>query len=270
MGACRSPKKLISVSSGNSINGIYFYNALFERLGISASYTNATMTAVTDIREIFEHNQLFGASIAAPFKIDIIPYLDKLTVQADLTGSVNSVRFCTKDGLVGHNTDYEAALELFSDWLNGNNFPNVEIYGAGGVVVSIVKALKEVKPLATISLHCRNARAGIALCKALEIEWKSTPESSHVDLWINATPATQIEPNTVGKYCINAKTVFDLVGNQGVSEFEYIVSQRQQPYLRGFSFYRLQFLRQFFFYFETILDNGVFDEIANRRVIESV
>ena len=92
------------------------------------------------IQEIKEQ-RIAGCNVTVPFKKTVIPFLDKLSPEAEQTQSVNTITFDNGD-LVGHNTDiagFDAAIKK----LNFNvKDKKVLILGAGGVVPSIIFALK--------------------------------------------------------------------------------------------------------------------------------
>ena len=92
------------------------------------------------IQEIKEQ-KIAGCNVTVPFKKTVIPFLDKLSPEAEQTQSVNTITFDNGD-LVGHNTDiagFDAAIKK----LNFNvKDKKVLILGAGGVVPSIIFALK--------------------------------------------------------------------------------------------------------------------------------
>ena len=92
------------------------------------------------IQEIKEQ-RIAGCNITVPFKKTVIPFLDKLSPEAEQTQSVNTITFDNGD-LVGHNTD----IAGFSTAIKNLNFnikgKKILILGAGGVVPSIIFALK--------------------------------------------------------------------------------------------------------------------------------
>ena len=86
--------------------------------------------------------EISGANVTVPFKRSIIPFLDQLSQEAKNTQSVNTV-FLDKDKLIGHNTDifgFEASIKNINIDLNNKD---ILILGAGGVVPSIIFALKK-------------------------------------------------------------------------------------------------------------------------------
>tara|TARA_B100000902_G_C26878642_1_gene701453 strand:- start:41 stop:451 length:411 start_codon:yes stop_codon:yes gene_type:complete len=94
---------------------------------------NGLKDIVSEIKE----GKINGINVTVPFKKTIIPYLDKLSTEAEQTQSVNTI-ILNNDNLVGHNTD----IEGFSKAIKNLNFnmkrKKILILGAGGVVPSII------------------------------------------------------------------------------------------------------------------------------------
>ena len=86
--------------------------------------------------------KLHGVNVTVPFKNDVVSYMDNLTEEAEETQSVNTVVF-NKNKLVGYNTDvvgFENAIKNIDFKINNKR---IFILGAGGVVPSIIFALKK-------------------------------------------------------------------------------------------------------------------------------
>ena len=131
-------------------------------------------------------NEINGINITIPFKKKVIPFLDDLSNEAKTTQSVNTI--LTKNGkIIGHNTDiggFELAIK--STKFNPKN-KKILILGAGGVVSSIVFALRN---MGTENISVSNRTKSKAedlqrLFKNLSIvEWGDVP---NFDMIINAT-----------------------------------------------------------------------------------
>ena len=92
---------------------------------------------IQDIKE----QKIAGCNVTVPFKKTVIPFLDKLSPEAEHTQSVNTITF-DNGNLVGHNTDiagFGAAIKKLNFNIDGKK---ILILGAGGVVPSIIFALK--------------------------------------------------------------------------------------------------------------------------------
>ena len=96
---------------------------------------------IKNFTQDIKDQKIAGCNVTVPFKKTIIPFLDKLSPEAQKTQSVNTITFDNGD-LVGHNTD----IAGFDTAIRKLNFSvkdkKVLILGAGGVVPSIIFALK--------------------------------------------------------------------------------------------------------------------------------
>ena len=93
------------------------------------------------IQEIKEQ-KIAGCNVTVPFKKTVIPFLDRLSPEAEQTQSVNTITYNNGD-LVGHNTDivgFDSAIKKLDFSIKGKK---VLILGAGGVVPSIIFALQK-------------------------------------------------------------------------------------------------------------------------------
>ena len=137
------------------------------------------------IQEIKEQ-RIAGCNVTVPFKKTVIPFLDKLSPEAEQTQSVNTITFDNGD-LVGHNTDiagFDTAIKKLNFNVEGKK---VLILGAGGVVPSIIVALKNmhVQEIIVSNRTKEKAENLIVLFKDLKIlEWGNLTDFHMV---INAT-----------------------------------------------------------------------------------
>ena len=91
--------------------------------------------------QTIKEQKIAGCNVTVPFKKTVIPFLNKLSPEAEQTQSVNTITF-DNGGLVGHNTDiagFDSAIRKLNFSVNGKK---VLILGAGGVVPSIIFALQ--------------------------------------------------------------------------------------------------------------------------------
>ncbi len=122
------------------------HNFWIKKNNIDAIYDKKKLQE-DDIKNFLQDvrlQKITGLNVTIPFKKKIIPYLDKLSSDAEKTQSVNTINL-ENSSLVGHNTDVSGfinALENLNINLEGKKF---FILGAGGVVPSIIFALKKIK-----------------------------------------------------------------------------------------------------------------------------
>ncbi len=137
---------------------------------------------VSEVKE----GKISGINVTVPFKKTILPFLDKLSPEAEDTQSVNTI-YLKDEKTIGHNTDI-AGFELAIKY-SKYNLTNKKIFvlGAGGVAPSIIYSLKKMK-VSKIILSNRTKEKAESLknlFKDLEIvDWGETID---FDMIINAT-----------------------------------------------------------------------------------
>ena len=88
--------------------------------------------------------KLQGVNVTVPFKKMVIPFLDELSEEAKISQSVNTI-YKKDNKIIGDNTDIDGfKLSLEKTKLEIKN-KKALILGAGGVVPSIIIALKKMK-----------------------------------------------------------------------------------------------------------------------------
>ena len=122
------------------------HNYWLESNNINARYEKR-LSKKQELREVIlelKEEKIHGANITLPFKKAIIPFLDDLTNEARNSHSVNTI-YKKNNRIIGDNTD----IEGFQSSLKNSNqiIKNKKIFilGAGGVVSSIIIALKNLK-----------------------------------------------------------------------------------------------------------------------------
>ena len=164
------------------------HNHWIKKNNLEASYDKKLLEQdeiqqlIFDLRE----EKIHGLNITVPFKKAVIPFLDILSDEARNSQSVNTI-YKVKDKIVGDNTD----IEGFKIGLETTNqiIKNKEalILGAGGVVPSIIIALKKMK-ISKINLSNRTKLKALEIKKLFpEIEIIEWGKVSNFDIIINAT-----------------------------------------------------------------------------------
>ena len=164
------------------------HNHWFKENKINATYDKKNLND-NDIKGVIEEikrGEIDGINVTLPFKKSVIPFLDQLTPVAREAQSVNTV--LKKDNkIVGDNTDiggFERGLKHIN--YNVKN-KKVFILGAGGVVPSIIIALKRLG-VAKITLSNRTKEKAESLKKIYSdlqiIDWGDKVD---FDIIINAT-----------------------------------------------------------------------------------
>jgi len=176
------------------------HNAVFERLGLSYKYGLFDLLE-EELEGFIEKakDEMIGVNVTIPHKVNVIPFIDKLSREAELIGAVNTLKF--EDGLVlGFNTDGLGCVKA----LDEAGFPvkgkRVLILGAGGAARAI--SFQAVLEGATVSLSNREEEKQMVLDLASELNGKTqskvrvvdmvdevlASELSNTDVLIHATP----------------------------------------------------------------------------------
>jgi len=164
------------------------HNYWIKEKNIDAIYDKKKLDEI-DLKNIISEvreQKISGINVTVPFKKSVIPFLDELSPEANKTQSVNTIHL-NNNKIIGHNTDiagFELALK-YSKYDVSNK--EILILGAGGVVPSIIYAVKKMKASKiTISNRTKEKAENLKnLFKDLNIvEWGEIP---NFDMIINAT-----------------------------------------------------------------------------------
>ena len=194
-----------------------------------------------------KNGQLDGLNITVPFKKKIIPHLDVLNGHALRTQSVNTV--CLNNGNVtGYNTDIDG-FELSIKKLNYDvRNKKIVILGAGGVVPSIIYALKRMNAQQIYLSNRTKEKAQILknLFEGLEvIDWGMLPD---FDMIINATSLGLKENDKFGiDFSIsgNNKLFFDIIYNPFNTDFSEAGNKSGNTIKNGLNMFLFQAQKAF-------------------------
>lgn len=205
---------LIGKSLGHSFSK-KFFSAKFSAESISADYELIELDDISNIRSVVQERELSGFNVTIPYKESIIPYLDKLTTEAQEVGAVNCV--VHKDGLlIGHNTDI-TGIEASLEWLNTDNATRAMILGSGGASKAVQYVLRKLNIAYTVV--SRDESKGDTTYEKL-----SATDIANHNIIINTTPlgmspkveeAPEIDYSAIG----SEHKAFDLVYNPPQTQF---------------------------------------------------
>ena len=172
---------------------------------------------ILDLRE----EKIHGINVTVPFKKIIIPFLDDLSNEAKITQSVNTIY---KDGqnIIGDNTDITGFEIAFKKTNKPVKNKKVLILGAGGVVASIVFALKKMET-SKIYLTNRTKIKALELKKIFpEIEVIEWGRMTDCDIIINATSIGLKSSDVINldyEKISNKKFFYDVIYNPSMTNF---------------------------------------------------
>ena len=165
-------------------------NAIYEKEELN---NNDLKNLILKIRD----KKINGVNVTVPFKKEVIPYLDRLTLDAEATQSVNTISLTNDGKIVGHNTDIGGFENAIKDTQYNPLGKKILVLGSGGVAPSIIFALYKMK-VSSVTLtnrtkskaeYLQNLYNGIAVeengwNKIKVVDWGEVPE---FDMVINAT-----------------------------------------------------------------------------------
>jgi len=164
------------------------HNYWIKNKNIKAVYEKqkASEKELKDLILQVKEKKINGINVTVPFKKAVIPFLNKLTVEAKETQSVNTI-YLNNNQLIGHNTDIIGFEKSIQDLKYDLYNKEVFILGAGGVVPSIIFALTKMKVSKIIISNRTKEKADNLKNSFKNIEtvgWGTIP---NFDMIINAT-----------------------------------------------------------------------------------
>ena len=173
-------------------------------------------TIISEVKE----KKINGINVTVPFKKAVIPYLDKLSPEAEKTQSVNTI-ILSNDNLVGHNTDilgFDKAIKNLNFDMQGKK---ILILGAGGVVPSIIFALNKMNVSKIIVSNRTKKKAEDLKSQFHNLEILDWGDINDFDVIINATSlGLNKEPiNLDFSKFANNKLFYDVIYNPEETNF---------------------------------------------------
>jgi shikimate dehydrogenase len=161
------------------------HNFWFKENNISATY-DKKLIVESELESFFsfmKKNNIAGVNVTVPFKQKVITFLDKIS---DLSIKAKSVNTIVLDNgqLIGDNTD----IIGFQNSLNKFNLKGKKalIFGAGGVVSSVVLALNNLG-LENITITNRTKNKAEILSEKYNLEVCDWGKILDADIYINCT-----------------------------------------------------------------------------------
>ncbi len=164
------------------------HNHWFKKKKIEALYDKEELkeSDISRIVDEIKKEKIGGANVTVPFKKSVIPFLDELSPLAEEAQSVNTI-FKKDNKVIGDNTDvvgFEKGLKHINYSVKNKK---IFILGAGGVVPSIILALKRLGT-SKITLSNRTKEKAEDLKKIFSgLEIINWGQKTNFDMIINAT-----------------------------------------------------------------------------------
>ncbi len=169
------------------------HNYWFEKYKIDATYSIIELDSngLPDLINKIKERELIGINITLPYKQKIVPYVDVLINDAEITSSVNTIYLDEKETIIGENTDVFGLQAAYLKEVDYITRKNALVIGAGGVSPSVILSLEK-SGIKNISITNRTEEKCIFLKKKFKylniISWANLKnELKNYDLIINAT-----------------------------------------------------------------------------------
>ncbi len=166
------------------------FRALFERLGMRASYTRLSAPAAEGLLPAAAQLGLAGLNVTSPHKQSLLPWLGTLSPEAQAVGAINTLVH-SPDGWLGDNSDVlgvEATLRLHGVPREGTR---VLVLGAGGAARAVLVALRRAG-FSELVMCNRGQERGMVVARALGVPLvgldKLEAELSRCRLLISCVP----------------------------------------------------------------------------------
>lgn len=169
------------------------HNYWFKKYKIDASYSilEVNDNQLPEITERIRGKDLVGVNITLPYKQKIVPLLDVLVNEAEVTSSVNTIYLNNQEAVVGENTDVFGLQAAYLKEVNNTLNKKALVIGAGGVSPSVILSFQK-SGIRDISIANRTLEKCLFLKKKFPelsiIEWKNLKhEIEKFDIIVNAT-----------------------------------------------------------------------------------
>ncbi|KAF8192963.1 shikimate dehydrogenase [Pholiota molesta] len=177
------------------------HNTAFDILGLPHDYQLLETQDVGEKIKVAITSPVFGgASVTIPYKLDVIPLLDKLTPAAEAIGAVNTIipQTTSKQGssvqvLVGDNTDWIGIKSTLAAKLGSSPVHAALVIGAGGTARAAIYALQHLGA-GVIYLYNRTTSKAEALASCEQIaSWDGLVQPNVIVSTVPASATTTEE-----------------------------------------------------------------------------
>jgi len=231
----KKPYGLIGKNLGHSISPM-IHNMIFQKLNIAGDYRifEVDNSELSKILKRLKDLKTVGVNVTIPYKIDIMAYLDEISLEAKNIQAVNTISFKGKS-TKGFNTDYHGFNKTLK-WM-GVDVKNKKtvVLGTGGASRAVCQCLIDdgVSELALVSRskHC------MLFNGSKTITYSQLKSLKNWDIIINATPVGMY-PNVTAspvdqQVMKNFNVAIDLIYNPKETQFINMAKELKLKYANG-------------------------------------
>ena len=218
--------------------------------GITGKYDKISPSEneIHTIIQKVKNNEIHGINVTVPFKQKVIPFLETLSETSIKTNSVNTI--FNKEGKIhGDNTDvYGFEKSILNNKINLEK-KSVLIFGAGGVVPSIITALKNLKIQKIYISNRTIENANLIKDKFNFVEVVEWGKVKDCELFINSTSVGLKENDNLGINFNNLKKnkiFYDVIYNPIKTNFLIEAERNGHKIINGMDMFLYQAQKAFY------------------------
>jgi shikimate dehydrogenase len=229
---------LVGKNIDYSFSKKYFTEKFAAALFDDCSYENFDLLIIDDfLKTITENPDLKGLNVTIPYKESVIPYLDKLSKNAEKIGAVNVIKFTKKGKLKGFNSDYYGFMKSLEPMLQPYH-KKALILGTGGAAKAVAFALEKLGILFTFV--SREEKEGM-----IDYDLINVTTFDNYQIFINCTPLgtspnTKEFPPIPYDYFTDKHIAFDLIYNPEETVFLKKAKEKGATIKNGYDMLVLQ------------------------------
>jgi 3-dehydroquinate dehydratase/shikimate dehydrogenase len=222
-------------------------NTAFHRENVNAVFLPLKTRTISDLLALVRGLPLTGVAVTMPFKLEVLPHLDRMDPLTARIGACNTLRILADGKIVGFNTDVTGIIRPLEKRLTLKG-ARIAVLGAGGAARAAVFGL--VDQGAEVFIVNRTHEHAVKLAK--ESGAKALKREQFVkdrfDALINSTPcgmAGNKQSMPIKENELNAGLVFDMVYNPLETPLLKLAKERGIPVISGLEMFVQQGARQF-------------------------
>ena len=229
---------LIGKSLKHSFSKKYFEQKFKVQKIDNVAYRNFEFGSVLQIKnKLSKIKGLAGLNVTIPYKLSILPYLDKIDEVAENTGAVNTIKISKNGMWMGYNTDVYGFATSLKPFLT-NRHEKALILGTGGASKAIVYALKQLN-ISVVLVSRDKSKADLTYDDLNEYVFKACK------LIINTTPLgtwpdSEKSPDIPFEFLTPEHLVYDLIYNPEKTLFLKQAESAGATIMNGLNMLKLQ------------------------------
>jgi shikimate dehydrogenase len=204
----------------------FIHKEILKHIGLDGKYEvlEYSKDNLPNIVSNLKYKLYRGVNVTIPYKTDIIPYLDSISLEAQDIGAINTISFLGISA-IGYNTDYFG----FGKLLNFNKIDikgkTALILGTGGASRAVKKYLEDnqIKTIKFVSTDTEHAKSKFYGYEIYNYNSLSTIEKS--DIIINCTPLGMYDASNQD-YVVNS---FELLDKSFLCKFDVAIDLIYNP-----------------------------------------